>query len=104
MRRTAPRGAARAVHLVDRPDAPQSEIRIGHVGLPRMHPDFFPVLLMNAVLGGLFSSRINLNLREKHAYTYGALSGFDWRRGAGPFVVSTAVECDVTARRRARRS
>jgi len=52
---------------------------------------------MNALLGGLFSSRINLNLREKHAYTYGASSGFDWRRGAGPFVVSTAVERDVTA-------
>ena len=52
---------------------------------------------MNALLGGLFSSRINLNLREKHAYTYGAHSGFDWRRGAGPFVISTAVERDVTA-------
>jgi zinc protease len=52
---------------------------------------------MNAILGGLFSSRINLNLREAHAYTYGAFSGFDWRRGAGPFVVSTAVRSDVTA-------
>jgi len=88
---------ARTVHLVDRPDAPQSEIRVGHVGLPRLHPEYFPVLLMNAVLGGLFSSRINLNLRERHAYTYGAHSGFDWRRGAGPFVISTAVERDVTA-------
>jgi zinc protease len=51
---------------------------------------------MNALLGGLFSSRINLNLREAHAYTYGARSEFDWRRGAGPFVVSTAVKSDVT--------
>jgi predicted Zn-dependent peptidase len=89
--------AARALHLVERPDAPQSEIRVGHVGLPRTHPDYFPVLLMNAILGGLFSSRINLNLRERHAYTYGAHSAFEWRRGAGPFAVSTAVQSDVTA-------
>jgi zinc protease len=53
--------------------------------------------VMNAVLGGLFSSRINLNLREAHGYTYGAFSAFEWRRGRGPFVVSTAVKSDVTA-------
>ena len=86
----------RATHIVAKPDAPQSELRIGHVGLPRSAPDYFPVLVMNAVLGGLFSSRINLNLREAHAYTYGASSGFEWRRGAGPFLVSTAVRSDVT--------
>ena len=51
---------------------------------------------MNAILGGLFSSRINLNLREEHAYTYGASSSFDWRRQAGPFTVATAVRSDVT--------
>jgi predicted Zn-dependent peptidase len=51
---------------------------------------------MNAVLGGLFGSRINLNLREAHGYTYGASSFYDWRRGPGPFVVSTAVESEVT--------
>ncbi len=93
----APARTSRAVHLVPKPDAPQSEIRMGHVGLPRSHPDYFPVLVMNSVLGGLFSSRINLNLREVHAYTYGAFSGYAWRRGAGPFVVSTAVKSDVTA-------
>lgn len=93
----APARTTRAVHLVRKPDAPQSELRIGHIGLPRTHPDYFPVMVMNAVLGGLFSSRINLNLREEHAYTYAAFSGFAWRRGAGPFVVSTAVESDVTA-------
>jgi zinc protease len=86
----------RAVHIVAKPDAPQSELRIGHVGIPRNHPDFFPVNVMNAVLGGLFNSRINLNLREAHAYTYGAFSSFDWRRQAGPFVVSTAVKSDIT--------
>lgn len=94
---TAPRTKARKVHIVHKPDAPQSELRVGHVGLPRRHPDFFPTLVMNAVLGGLFGSRINLNLREAHGYTYGASSYYDWRRGAGPFVVSTAVQSEVTA-------
>ncbi|HEU4563458.1 MAG TPA: pitrilysin family protein [Gemmatimonadaceae bacterium] len=91
-----PAHAGRAVHLVEKADAPQSELRIGHVGIPRAHPDYFPVLVMNAVLGGLFNSRININLREVHGYTYGASSYFDWRRGAGPFVVSSAVQSDVT--------
>lgn len=94
---TAPRTRVRKVHIVHKPDAPQSELRVGHVGLPRKHPDFFPTLVMNAVLGGLFGSRINLNLREVHGYTYGASSYYDWRRGAGPFVVSTAVQSEVTS-------
>ena len=82
--------------IVSKLDAPQSELRVGHVGLARSAPDYFDAMVMNAVLGGLFSSRINLNLREAHGYTYGAFSAFDWRRGAGPFVVSTAVKSDVT--------
>jgi zinc protease len=86
----------RAVHIIAKSDAPQTELRLGHVGIPRNHPDFFPVNVMNAVLGGLFNSRINLNLREAHAYTYGAFSAFEWRRQAGPFVVSTAVKSDIT--------
>lgn len=86
----------RCVHIIAKSDAPQSELRIGHVGIPRNHPDFFPVNVMNAVLGGLFNSRINLNLREAHGYTYGAFSAFEWRRQAGPFVVSTAVRSDIT--------
>jgi zinc protease len=91
------RQSRKSTHIVNKPDAPQSELRVGHVGLPRKHPDFFPTLVMNAVLGGLFGSRINLNLREAHGYTYGASSFYDWRRGPGPFVVSTAVESEVTA-------
>lgn len=92
-----PARLTRAVHLVEKADAPQSELRIGHVGIPRVHPDYFAALVMNMLLGGLFSSRINLNLREVHGYTYGASSFFDWRRQAGPFVVATAVRSDVTA-------
>jgi zinc protease len=91
-----PARSARAVHIITKPDAPQSELRVGHVGLPRAHPDYFAVVILNAVLGGLFSSRINLNLREAHGYTYGAFSAFDWRRQAGPFAISTAVRSDVT--------
>ena len=83
-------------HIVHKADAPQSELRVGHRGVPRDHGDYFPIVVMNALLGGLFSSRINLNLRERNAFTYGASSGFDWRRGAGPFVVATAVKTEVT--------
>jgi zinc protease len=93
----APARTSRSVLIVRKEDAPQSEVRIGHVGVARTHPDYFPITVMNAVLGGLFSSRINLNLREEHGYTYGASSAFDWRREAGPFVAGTAVASDVTA-------
>ena len=64
--------------------------------MARNTADYFPILVMNALLGGLFTSRINLNLREKNAFTYGARSAFEWRRAAGPFMVSTAVKTDVT--------
>jgi len=92
-----PARVTRATHHVIRPDSPQSEIRLGHVGVPRTHHDYFDLVVMNAILGGLFNSRINLNLREAHAYTYGAFSAFDWRRDSGPLVVSTAVRTDVTS-------
>jgi zinc protease len=92
----SPSRPGRAVHIVAKTDAPQSELRIGHVGIPRNHPDYFAVNVMNAILGGLFNSRINLNLREAHGYTYGAFSLFDWRRQAGPFLVQTAVRSDIT--------
>ncbi len=93
----AARSNTRNVHIVSKTGAPQSELRVGHIGLPRKHPDFFPTMVMNAVLGGLFGSRINLNLREAHGYTYGASSYYDWRRAPGPFAVATAVASDVTA-------
>lgn len=93
----APARRERMTHLVARADAQQAELRLGHVGIPRVHPDYFPVTVMNAILGGLFNSRLNLNLREEHGYTYGAHSTFDWRRFAGPFVVGAAVQSDVAA-------
>ncbi|MGQ0538539.1 MAG: M16 family metallopeptidase [Gemmatimonadaceae bacterium] len=84
------------LHLVDRPGAPQTELRLGHGGLPRLHADYYAVSVMNAILGGLFNSRINMNLRETHGYTYGAFSSFDWRVDTGPFMVSAAVQTEVT--------
>ena len=97
----ATRAAAyESVHdsLVRKLDAPQSELRVGHVGPTRLTPDYFPLVLCNAILGGLFSSRLNLNLREQHAYTYGASSGVDWRRWSGPFSMDAAVQSDVSAK------
>lgn len=92
-----PARATRAIHLVEKGEAPQSELRFGHTTVSRRHPDFYAIAVMNAILGGLFNSRINLNLRERHGYTYGAFSAFDWRRGNSAFEVSTAVGSDVTA-------
>jgi zinc protease len=92
----SPARLTRQLHIVPKNDAPQSELRIGHVGVPRNNPDYFNITVMNAILGGLFGSRVNLNLREAHGYTYGASSAFDWRRAAGPFVISTAVASNVT--------
>ncbi|MQA89123.1 MAG: hypothetical protein GEU90_02630 [Gemmatimonas sp.] len=86
------------VVIIERPGAVQSEIRIGHVGVPRNSPDYFPILVLNTVLGGAFSSRLNLNLREKHGFTYGANSRFVMRRRPGPFIVSAAVQSEVTGR------
>jgi len=85
------------VYLVDKPDAPQSQIRIGWIGVPRATPDYFPIQVLNTILGGAFSSRLNLNLREKHGYTYGASSSFDMRVAAGPFLAAAGVQTDKTA-------
>jgi zinc protease len=86
------------VRLHDRPGSVQSEVRIGHVGIPRRVPDFHAVQVMASILGGLFNSRLQMNLREDKGYTYGIGAGFDMRRGAGPFAVRTAVHTAATVR------
>lgn len=86
----------REVYLIDKPGAAQSQIRIGWIGVPRSTPDYFPLQVLNTVLGGAFSSRLNMNLREKHGYTYGASSSFDMRTGAGPFTAFAGVQTDKT--------
>ena len=92
----APSSMERRVRVIHRPGAVQTEIRVGHPGLPRRIPDFHAVSVMSAILGGLFNSRLNRKLREEKGYTYGASAGFDLRRSAGPFAARAAVNTDVT--------
>jgi zinc protease len=84
------------VVVVDRAGAAQTELRLGHAAVPRAHPDFTTLAFLNTLLGGKFTSRINLNLRERHGYTYGAATRFSGRLGPGPFVVSAAVATEST--------
>lgn len=92
-----PKTDAPRIVIVDRPGAPQTQVWLAEVGVPWSTPDRDAVVVMNALLGGMFSSRINLNLREKHAYTYGARSTFSMRHGAGPFGAGGAIFAEKTA-------
>ncbi|MFN2633599.1 MAG: M16 family metallopeptidase [Thermoanaerobaculia bacterium] len=92
----APQLSGRRVVLVDKPDAPQSQIWIGRVGPPRSTPDYFALFVSNTILGGSFTSRLNHNLRETKGYSYGAFSQFDYRLSTGPFLASAAVQTDKT--------
>ena len=83
--------------VVARAGAAQSELRMGHLSARRDTPDYSALLVMNAVLGGQFVSRINLKLREEKGYTYGARTGFDWRRGKSPFAMQASVHTTATA-------
>jgi predicted Zn-dependent peptidase len=93
----APQLAARQVYLIDKPGSAQSQIRIGWVGVPRSTPDYFAVRVLNTILGGSFTSRLNQNLREEHGYSYGAASSFDMRGAAGPFYAAAGVQTDKTS-------
>lgn len=93
---TAAQHGPRQIYLIDKPGAPQSQIRIGWVGVPRSSPDYYALTVLNTVLGGSFSSRLNQNLREEHGYAYGASSGFDMRLAAGPFTAAAGVQSDKT--------
>jgi zinc protease len=84
------------IYLIDKPGAPQSSFRLGHVGVARSTQDYFPLQVLNTILGGSFTSRLNQNLRETHGYTYGAGSGFGHRRFAGPFVSLAEVVATKT--------
>jgi len=92
----AAKGAPRVV-LVDMPGAAQSQVYLADEGAPFASADRIALGVMNAILGGMFSSRINLDLREAHAYTYGAHSRFSMRHGAGPFVAGGAIFARHTA-------
>jgi zinc protease len=93
---TAPQIGRTVVYLVDRPGSAQSEIRIGHPGVARGTQDYYALQVLNTILGGAFTSRLNQNLRETHGWSYGARSGFAMRQGAGPFTASAAVQTNAT--------
>lgn len=92
----APTIGRTTVYLIDKPGAAQSEIRIGHPGVARDNPDFFALQVMNTMLGGTFTSRLNTNLRETHGWAYGARSGYSMLRGAGPFTAAAGVQTNAT--------
>jgi zinc protease len=89
--------SSRQVLIVDRPSSPQTQVLMGQLGVSRNHPDYVAIEVMNMLFGGMFSSRINHNLREVHGYTYGANSRFTYRRSLGPFLISGAIRTDATA-------
>jgi zinc protease len=93
----APQLTKRQIYLIDKPGAAQSQIRIGWVGVPRSTPDYATLEVLNTVLGGSFTSRLNQNLRETHGYSYGASSVFDMRLAPGLFFAAAGVQTDKTA-------
>lgn len=91
-----PQVSGRRVLLVDRPGAAQTAIRVARIGVARATADYEALMVMNTLLGGSFTSRLNQNLREKHGYTYGARSRFEMRRQPGPFYAAANVQTDKT--------
>ena len=92
-----PLANGRRFAVVHRAGAAQSELRIGHVSVPRATPDYHALLVLNLILGGQFVSRINMKLREEKGYTYGARTSFELRRGPGPFLLQASVQSEPTA-------
>ncbi len=93
----APRSGRTRLLLLDRPGAPQAVVRVGHAGTDRLDPDFTDLTVWNQILGGQFSSRLNARLREEKGFTYGIRSHFEFRRGAGPFLISSSLQSDRLA-------
>ncbi len=83
--------APTGITLIDKPGAPQSSFRIGSVGVARNTPDYHALMVLNTLLGGSFTSRLNNNLRETKGYTYGAGSSFAMRRADGPFTARAEI-------------
>jgi zinc protease len=89
-------GTRARLAMVDKPGAPQTALRVTLLGTNRKTADYPALQVMNAALGGLFSSRINLNLREEKGYSYGMFSGFRYDRTPGPFIIAGSVRTDAT--------
>ncbi len=93
----APKGPEKTqLYFVDFPDAKQSQLRVGHLGLPYTHPDYYASTVMNYKLGGTFNSILNMILREEKGYTYGARSSLSGSRYPGTFMASTGVRSTAT--------
>jgi zinc protease len=86
----------RNIYVIKKKGAVQSSLKMGHIGIKRNNPDFIRLHVMNTLLGGSFTSRINKNLREVHGYTYGSRSNFNWKKYSGDFCVETDVKTDIT--------
>lgn len=86
----------RQIYLVDKPGAAQSVIRIGRLGVARLTPDYYALTVLNTILGGSFTSRLNQNLRETHGYAYGASSNFGFNQLPGAFLAAASVQTDAT--------
>lgn len=91
-----PERNARSLTIVDRPGSSQSNIVLGNLAIKRTDPDYFPVLVMNQVLGAGASSRIFMNLREEKGYTYGAYTRLNTKRLAGDIEATAEVRNEVT--------
>ena len=87
---------ATTIYLVDRPGAPQSVIRAVQPLVPRLHPDYFALLLANYSFGGQFSARLNQNLRQDKGYSYGYMSSIQWHRRPSLLVAGGSVQSNAT--------
>jgi predicted Zn-dependent peptidase len=84
------------IYIVDKPGAAQSTLAIGNAGPPRNTPDYYAIQVMNTMLGGMFQSRLNANIREEKGYSYGVNSGFSYGWGPGPFRAGGDVQSAKT--------
>jgi hypothetical protein len=89
-------GAAQHIWLIDKPDAVQTQIRIGKIAIPRNDPDYLPLDVTNHILGGSYNSRLNTEVRIKKGLTYGASSSLNPHRYTGSLVVSTFTRTEAT--------
>ena len=87
---------ATTIYLADKPGAPQSVIRAGYLTIPRHHPDYLALNLLNYILGGQFSARLNMNLRQDKGYSYGYMSGIEWLTGSSALTAGGSVQTEVT--------
>jgi len=92
-----PKATTAKLVVVDKPGVNQTALRVGRVAAARTTPDFYALQLLNEILGGAYTSRLNANIREEKGYAYGAFSRFDYGRAPGPFAVVTSVRSDATA-------